>query len=72
MGGRAEGLACADLGARSPIGTKGNFSPNNYSTHYLKTMYDRIKVGNYTNWFQLCRSWAVIRKKDENNYKLPH
>ena len=25
MGGRAEGLACADLGARTPIGVRGNF-----------------------------------------------
>ena len=24
MGGRAEGLACADLGARTPIGMSGN------------------------------------------------
>ena len=24
MGGRAEGLACADLGARTPIGASGN------------------------------------------------
>ena len=24
-GGRAEGLACADLGARTPIGASGNF-----------------------------------------------
>jgi hypothetical protein len=26
MGGRAEGLACADPGARTPIGVSGNFS----------------------------------------------
>ena len=25
MGGRAEGLACADPGARSPIGASGNY-----------------------------------------------
>ena len=25
MGGRVEGLACADPGARTPIGTSGNF-----------------------------------------------
>ena len=24
MGGRAEGLACADLGVRTPIGVSGN------------------------------------------------
>ena len=27
MGGRAEGLACADQGARTPIGVSGNFTP---------------------------------------------
>ena len=26
MGGRAEGLACTDPGARTPIGASGNFS----------------------------------------------
>ena len=26
MGGRAEGLACADPGARTPIGASGNWS----------------------------------------------
>ena len=26
MGGRAEGLACADPGARTPIGASGNFN----------------------------------------------
>jgi hypothetical protein len=26
MGGRAEGLACADLGARTAIGASGNYS----------------------------------------------
>jgi hypothetical protein len=25
MGGRAEGLACADPGARTPIGSSGNY-----------------------------------------------
>ena len=30
MGGRAEGLACADPGARTPIGASGNFSQNFY------------------------------------------
>ena len=28
MGGRAEGLACADLGARTPIGASGNLNQN--------------------------------------------
>ena len=30
MGGRAEGLACADPGARTPIGTSGNFSTDSH------------------------------------------
>jgi hypothetical protein len=32
MGGRAEGLACADPGARTPIGASGNFSLCSSST----------------------------------------
>ena len=44
MGGRAEGLACADPGARTPIGTSGNYiqmrvgitkQPKNARTAYL-------------------------------------
>ena len=30
MGGRADGLACADPGARTPIGASGNFSMQLY------------------------------------------
>ena len=30
MGGRAEGLACADPGARTPIGVSRNFYPVTY------------------------------------------
>ena len=33
MGGRAEGLACADPGARIPIGASGNFVPFNERKH---------------------------------------
>ena len=32
MGGRAEGLACADPGARTPIGASGNFAYINLLT----------------------------------------
>ena len=31
MGGRAEGLACAEPGARTPIGVSGNFDVLDYS-----------------------------------------
>jgi hypothetical protein len=37
MGGRAEGLACADPGARTPIGASGNASKyHNYKDSTLK------------------------------------
>ena len=40
MGGRAEGLACADPGARTPIGASGNLlkftiGENNLKTNFL-------------------------------------
>jgi hypothetical protein len=31
MGGRTEGLACADPGARTPIGASGNFISSRFS-----------------------------------------
>jgi hypothetical protein len=34
MGGQAEGLACADLGARTPIGASGNFVISLYYLNY--------------------------------------
>jgi hypothetical protein len=33
MGGRTEGLVCADLGARTPIGVSGIFSFSSHSCH---------------------------------------
>jgi hypothetical protein len=39
MGGRKEGLACADTGARSPIGASGNFS-----TNFLKISVSATRV----------------------------
>ena len=38
MGGRAEGLACADPGARTPIGASGNYFS---STH--RSGWDHIQ-----------------------------
>jgi hypothetical protein len=38
MGGRAEGLACADPGAGTPIGMSENFI--NYSEHYLIPIFE--------------------------------
>ena len=36
MGGRAEGLACADLGARTPIGMSGNFPNDSFCPNKKK------------------------------------
>ena len=33
MGGRAEGLACADPGARTPIGVSGILNKNRYKSY---------------------------------------
>ena len=37
MGGRAEGLACTDPGARTPIGVSGNFYPC-FKQNYKKNL----------------------------------
>ena len=34
MGGRAEGLACADPGARTPIGASGNYKTKPSSIYF--------------------------------------
>jgi hypothetical protein len=49
MGGRAEGLACADPGAKTPIGASGNFIYY-HSTISLNTkkMIQRAVRKNYT------------------------
>ena len=36
MGGRAEGLACADLGVRTPISVSGNYDCFRYNLIILK------------------------------------
>ena len=35
MGGGAEGLACADPGAKTPIGMSGNFCQHYHKTHIM-------------------------------------
>jgi hypothetical protein len=37
MGGRAEGLACADPGARTPISASGNFRILYHDLHFMIT-----------------------------------
>ena len=41
MGGRAEGLVCADPGARTPIGASGNSSRTRY--HCFSDILDTFK-----------------------------
>ena len=44
MGGRAEGLACADPGARTPIGASGN-------TIIQRKSFENVKIY-FPNYFQ--------------------
>ena len=37
MGGRSEGLACADPGARTPIGASGNYLTQHARGKYRRT-----------------------------------
>ena len=39
MGGRAEGLACADPGVRTPIGVSGNFIVFFFTFSHFSTMF---------------------------------
>ena len=41
MGGRAEGLACADPGARTPIGASGNFEKTEQMEDCLKKFFKK-------------------------------
>ena len=41
MGGRAEGLACADPGVRTPIGASGNFYKGNFQARH--TLYGGLQ-----------------------------
>ena len=43
MGGRADGLACADPGARTPIGASGNYQ---YSIHLHTFLPDHLSWEN--------------------------
>ena len=49
MGGRAEGLACADLVARTPIGASGNFIPVILAiyrgSHYMSSGHNKFTPG---------------------------
>ena len=47
MGGRAEGLACADPGARTPIGASGNYQ--NWSTKILSRQPDQLFPARHIN-----------------------
>ena len=55
MGGRAEGLACADPGARTPIGTSENFV-------YLLTT-NTLKMYNTSMIIIVCSMTCMINYK---------
>ena len=42
MGGQAEGLACADPGARTPIGASGNFNKIIMMVLYEQVLYEQV------------------------------
>ena len=56
MGGRAEGLACADPGARTPIGASGN-----YYYYYLFSV--NIKPPRHRFGLGLCLGLAITMTK---------
>ena len=52
MGGRAEGLACADPGARTPIGATGNFQ---YSFYFISSNKESFRVKSKIN-----SAWCIL------------
>ena len=54
MGGRAEGLACADPGARTPIGASGNLSlPYTYKRYgHIRRLDAHVPGGDGKDWQQ--------------------
>ena len=44
MGGLAEGLVCADPGARTPIGASGNFSISRSPQHFVLWDLKKVKL----------------------------
>ena len=59
MGGRAEGLACADPGARTPIGASGNFAG------YQKGLG---AIRETSNPWQMKRRMADTQKNDDSGH----
>jgi hypothetical protein len=49
MGDRAEGLACADPGARTPIGASGNFVYSTFSNPFCKSRHAIIITEGFTH-----------------------
>ena len=42
MGGRVEGLTCADPGARTPIGASGNLPSGTGWHHHINNIYKKL------------------------------
>ena len=57
MGGRAEGLACADPGARTPIGASGNFM------FLIVSTWTRVRVASDSKVL-LTFAWLHVHSKD--------
>ena len=58
MGGRAEGLACAYPGARTPIGASGNFHCNFLSR--LITLLYRAQFGGKLGWSTIAEDVRLV------------
>ena len=62
MGGQAEGLACADPGARTSIGASGNFLyPHaDFSLCKQQTFQQSLKTKFYTSYFDISPSASYL------------
>jgi hypothetical protein len=70
MGVRAEGLACADPGARTPIGASGNFMPF-YSKNQLEAMVSTHQFDSITGFKilrQLCMNHVLVTTLGPEDY----
>ena len=72
MGGWAEGLACADPGARTPIGASGNF-PINYLCSIScfvwiwSKLLDKYLTSNFTLFYSLIQNMRLLLKRKKYN-----
>ena len=65
MGGRAEGLAIADLGARTPIGASGIFSSSSRSRFSMK-YWVSLTLQHWTKSLKNIQFWKRFLYKSQN------